>query len=1206
MATIGTLMAYIGADTSDLVRGVRTSERHLKSLERNAGNHLGRVGGHFDGLAKRVVASVGTMVGVYGLARLSKSFLDAATESENFQVRLKVLLGSAQEGTRMFQEMSKYASKVPFEFREIMGAATQLSGIMKGGVDQVREWIPLIGDIAAASGIGIQKTTEQIIRMYSSGAQAAELFKERGILGMLGFQAGVSYTAEQTRKKLVEEWNKVGSQFKGATTEMAKTWTGIMSMMKDKWFQFRTSVMDKGPFEFMKTLARELDQIWANSASSSEEFARSVSVVMVEALATIGKAVGLLAKAFAGLPVVWAALKLPFFALTRGIQEGIKGLIDGVVKVLELLNTPLGRAAFAALPGGLGILGGGLEKSLEKMKEIQASQDAIAGQTRVDVEDILKAGSDALTTYENVAGGVDQWNAALDEARESALNMGSTTEKVAEAAGKVSTAFGDITKAAKKGEKDVEKAFRDRIDEAERLEKGRAKNERMLSEARVTYLKRLDEEEARAFREKIEEAEYLERRRFEQEQENQTLIIQGLRAQAKKQQAFATEMGKLWTHTMERIQDATADAFFEAFDKGFDAFSGFMDDIKDLFKRTLAEMVAQMATQNFIMPIMAQTVGAVLPGLFGGAGQVAQQAGQLPWLNGFMSREFTPLLGGKAVTYGGIAGAGLLGSLGYSTIGGMIGLPQGGYSGIGSGVGAAAGMAIGGPIGGVIGSLLGGIGGSLFGKHYDDADAALVLGDNPWATRPSDYVSQASSQYEFASQSKDFGHQEGTINKAVVEYFDGLFGILDEQFGVSVDSILSEKGVQVFHFDKAEKIVSGEGGIQKLLELYTDQFLGVYGDALTVALRQSVNRTIPGVTLTEDLFAGIKNINTTEELNQILTGVAERVNAIQSITGAIDDFLTTVDMSDTERAIWSINRAYDEYRATLEALGVDVTKYVKLEQWRSKQINIVMDNAKSAIQSQMDALVSQQEDIQSRILSDRDSVFSGIDDMIRELRSGQYAPVQSLESFENRFNELFSAAKTGSAESIQNLLQYIPEYLDFMSGTGDMKFITERIAQRLDELKPAVETNYQQIMVDETKGIRDQLADIYEEMQKLGGTYTIPGNTGYGESLPGYHSGGLATGLSIVGEKGPEWVVPTYEPERSNFLESMGVDPEAIGRAIAKAMMEGGGSGRGTIIVKIGNRAISDVMVDELDSNGRLVSKVENLAKNAARKVSGG
>jgi len=49
--------------------------------------------------------------------------------------------------------------------------------------------------------------------------------------------------------------------------------------------------------------------------------------------------------------------------------------------------------------------------------------------------------------------------------------------------------------------------------------------------------------------------------------------------------------------------------------------------------------------------------------------------------------------------------------------------------------------------------------------------------------------------------------------------------------------------------------------------------------------------------------------------------------------------------------------------------------------------------------------------------------------------------------------------------------------------------------------------------------------------------------------------GGLTDGLSFAGEAGPEWVVPTYEPERSSFLRDVGADPSEIGKSVASHLM---------------------------------------------------
>lgn len=52
-----------------------------------------------------------------------------------------------------------------------------------------------------------------------------------------------------------------------------------------------------------------------------------------------------------------------------------------------------------------------------------------------------------------------------------------------------------------------------------------------------------------------------------------------------------------------------------------------------------------------------------------------------------------------------------------------------------------------------------------------------------------------------------------------------------------------------------------------------------------------------------------------------------------------------------------------------------------------------------------------------------------------------------------------------------------------------------------------------------------------------------------------YGAGGLTDGPGIAGELGPEYIVPTYEPQNTNFLKSVGADPEKIGMAIAKQLV---------------------------------------------------
>ena len=198
--------------------------------------------------AKAVAASWAAIKAV----QLGKTFVQTASEMETFNIRLRVVLGSAEKGSKVFQEMRKYAAQVPFTFKQVMESAAQLGGIMEDGSKEIKKWMPLIGDIAAATGLGIQQTTTQIIRMYSAGAASADLFRERGVLAMLGFKAGVKYTAEETRRMLMDAWTDPESKFRGATDELKSSWKGLTSMMSDAWTEFQLTIMESGLFDLLK------------------------------------------------------------------------------------------------------------------------------------------------------------------------------------------------------------------------------------------------------------------------------------------------------------------------------------------------------------------------------------------------------------------------------------------------------------------------------------------------------------------------------------------------------------------------------------------------------------------------------------------------------------------------------------------------------------------------------------------------------------------------------------------------------------------------------------------------------------------------------------------------------------------------------------------------------------------------------------------
>ncbi len=295
----------------------------FREVQRESGRAFRAISSEAGRLKRRLTSLHGTLLtlaGGYGIAQMATSFLNAARATENYQVRLRVLLGSVEEGNRLFKAMSNYASKVPFTYEEIMGAATQLAGVMKGGVDEIKRWMPLIGDLAAASGLSISETTEQVIRMYSAGAAAADLFRERGITAMLGFQQAVHYSAEETRRMLIKAWEDPASKFRGATNELAKTWDGAMSMMADKWFKLRNMVMKAGVYDELKRQMDELNKATGEWIGTHGQEIREWARDMANSIKEMAKGITTIAQ--------YAALRSISETFAEGARLASKSLLD--------------------------------------------------------------------------------------------------------------------------------------------------------------------------------------------------------------------------------------------------------------------------------------------------------------------------------------------------------------------------------------------------------------------------------------------------------------------------------------------------------------------------------------------------------------------------------------------------------------------------------------------------------------------------------------------------------------------------------------------------------------------------------------------------------------------------------------------------------------------------------------------------------------
>ena len=307
-----------------------------------------------------------------GAGMVIRNLVNTGKEIENLRTRLKFLLKDTNEGAKAFDNMSKFAAKVPFSLQEISRGAGVLATVTDNA-DDLQKMLEITGNVAAVTGLDFQISAEQIQRSFSAGIGAADLFREKGVRNMLGFKAGANVSIEETVMAFEKVFGK-GGRFGKATDELAQTFTGTLSMIGDKVFAFKKTLLDAGFFSQLKRQFGDLDKFLVKNSESIERIAIGFGTV--------------LAKAVVGIADLFKLLKENIDAVVTAFKVLI------AIKIVAFFIS-LGKAIIPVLAGLRGLAG----LSLVGLVAVAASVAATAATFKVlnkEIDDIIKGLSDAV------------------------------------------------------------------------------------------------------------------------------------------------------------------------------------------------------------------------------------------------------------------------------------------------------------------------------------------------------------------------------------------------------------------------------------------------------------------------------------------------------------------------------------------------------------------------------------------------------------------------------------------------------------------------------------------------------------------------------------------------------------------------------------------------------------------------------------------
>ena len=335
---------------------------------------------------KNRVFSLRTALVGLGAGAVVKSFVDVGKEVESLNIRFKFLFGSAEEGAKAFDNLAKFAGTVPFSLEEISRASGNLAVVAKDA-DDLNRILEITGNVASVTGLDFETTASQIQRAFSGGIASADIFRERGVRALLGFQQGAKVTVEETVARFEELFSGDG-QFASATKDLAQTLEGTISMIGDKFFNFQKDVAE-GFFEELKGEFGDLNEFLEANEQQIEDIAEAIGKNFAGAISKTSDTIKSLAPAVSNVANALGTTIEGFKSLPSFVQTA------GIVSVVLF-----GKKGALAI-GSISFLLGQLDQLMERTKELGAL-DSITFEDLEKQLPTLDSATEALESFRRV------------------------------------------------------------------------------------------------------------------------------------------------------------------------------------------------------------------------------------------------------------------------------------------------------------------------------------------------------------------------------------------------------------------------------------------------------------------------------------------------------------------------------------------------------------------------------------------------------------------------------------------------------------------------------------------------------------------------------------------------------------------------------------------------------------------------------------
>lgn len=261
----------------------------------------------------------------FGVAKFSKSIIDAGREVEQLEIKLS-RIGDPKNGEKIYRELNKIAIETGTTATKLANAWITMANSGVQLSEQAMRAMADVGNVLGEDVYGV--ISEQLMLIGQRGEvtiRQLDSFARAGIDARAILEDAFGLPVDKLKEngiqaaQIIDALTKgMGDSFKNAANEVGQSWDGTMALLAAKWEGFKLKINDSGAFDMVKAGLQAINNLadkvfdpegpsqWGQIITGVAEWGVPV---LYDGLIKLSRLVLSLVQGFQSINYVWQSIK---------------------------------------------------------------------------------------------------------------------------------------------------------------------------------------------------------------------------------------------------------------------------------------------------------------------------------------------------------------------------------------------------------------------------------------------------------------------------------------------------------------------------------------------------------------------------------------------------------------------------------------------------------------------------------------------------------------------------------------------------------------------------------------------------------------------------------------------------------------------------------------------------------------------------------